>query len=402
MKSITGGICAPIGFTASGVHAGIRKKIGRPDLALIVSEVPAIVAGVFTKNRIKAAPVLLSRKVCKAGVCQAIVINSGNANACTGRIGMAHAKRMSLSVAQSLHLQADQVVVASTGVIGVRLPLKKVIAGIESAAEQVAISGADNAAEAIMTTDTFSKSIALEYQYAGKTIRLGGMSKGSGMIHPNMATMLGFITTDADVEHEVLEQALKHSVSRTFNMISVDGDTSTNDMAVILANGMANNERITNLDSPEGKLFYEALNTVCIFLAKEIARDGEGATKLIEVQVTGAKSEVQAQKAARTVCASPLVKTAIFGQDANWGRIACAVGYSGALIHMRDMKIILNGMLLFKDGQPVAFDETEASSRLSEKNIFIIVDLGVGQFSATAWGCDLTHDYININASYRS
>lgn len=402
MKMIDGSICAPHGFLAAGLHAGIRKNPQKPDLALIFSQRPAAAAGVFTQNKIKAAPLLLTQKHLKNGVLQAIIVNSGNANACTGKQGMLDAKEMAKITSETLNIDVSDVAVASTGVIGVPLPVKKIIHAVALGGHSVSKQGHDAAAEAIMTTDIFAKAIAIELEIGGKMVRIGGIAKGSGMIHPNMATMLAFITTDAAISHEALQQALSTVNQKTFNMVSVDGDTSTNDMVVILANGMAQNPQIQSAKDPDWAIFCQGLSFLCTFLAKEIARDGEGATKLLEIHVAGAATEKQAQLAARAISSSPLVKTAIFGEDANWGRIACAVGYSGAKIKLDKLSVELDSILLFKNGVPLPFDEVIAKQSLQQKIIRINVHLGVGSAEATAWGCDLTYDYIKINASYRS
>ncbi len=402
MKQINGSICAPQGFTAAGVHAGIRKNSDKLDLTVIYSQVPAVSAGVFTTNQVKAAPITLTMAHLKhEGLVQAVVVNSGNANACTGPLGMQHTEQMAKTVAKALHLSPQRVAVASTGVIGVTLPIDKITQGIELAIVNLGDKGED-AAKAIMTTDTFAKQIAIEMQIDGKTVRIGGIAKGSGMIHPNMATMLGFITTDAVISQSALHYALIKANQRSFNMITVDGDSSTNDMVLAMANGLAKNTIIQASDDPNWDIFYQGLLFVCTYLAKEIVKDGEGATKLIEVQVSGAASEEDAQIAARTVCRSPLVKTAVFGEDANWGRIACALGASGADFNSEQLRIELDGLLLFENGSPLLFDEAVAKKILQQKNILIKAHLGKGQSNATAWGCDLTYDYIKINASYRS
>lgn len=401
MKIINNNICAPQGFFATGIYAGIRKNPGKPDIALIYTPQPAVAAGVFTINQVKAAPVILTQKHLKKGKLQAIVVNSGNANACTGKLGMVHAEEMAKVAATGLHIDPEQVAVASTGVIGVTLPIEKITHGITKAAAQISSAG-DAAAQAIMTTDTFSKTIAIEIKMNDKIVRIGGIAKGSGMIHPNMATMLAFITTDIDISQSALQQALSQVNQISFNMITVDGDSSTNDMVLILANGKAQNNKINSVDDPHWKIFYEGLLFVCTHLAKQIAQDGEGATKLIEVQVSGATTPEQAQSAARAVCRSPLVKTAIFGEDANWGRIASALGASGAELDPFQLSIDLDNLPLLKNGTPLPFEESLARKLLMQKIISIKVDLGKGAAQATAWGCDLTYDYIKINASYRS
>ncbi len=401
IKEITGNICAPKGFLVSSVHAGIRKNSKKSDLAIIYSEVPAIAAGVFTLNQIKAAPVILTKNHLKQGLLQAIVVNSGNANACTGDLGMKHAEIMADSIADEFNIAAHMVAVASTGVIGVTLPIDKITKGIHDAAKKMCLDG-KGAAKAIMTTDTYPKSIAIEIEIAGTPVHIGGIAKGSGMIHPNMATMLGFITTDVAIDQPALQHALSLVNQTSFNMITVDGDSSTNDMLLTLANGMARNKLIDSIHSDEWKTFYDGLAFVCTYLAKQIAQDGEGATKLIEVQVDGAETETQAQVAARAVCGSSLVKTAIFGEDANWGRIACAIGASGASLNPEKLCIELGSLLLLNMGSPLPFEELEAKELLKENTVVMKVHLGVGDAKATAWGCDLSYDYIKINASYRS
>ncbi len=401
IKKIAGNICAPKGFLAAGIHVGVRKNTEKADLALIYSEQPAAAAGVFTINEVKAAPVILTEKHLKHGTLQAIIVNSGNANACTGKQGMSDAEQMAAATAAQFNISADKIAVSSTGVIGVPMPIEKITAGIEKIKSQLSTNG-DSAALAIMTTDTFPKSIAVEIELNKKTVRIGGIAKGSGMIHPNMATMLSFITTDAAISSTALQQALTASNKLSFNMITVDGDTSTNDMVVVLANGMAQNEKIDSMHHADWQKFCDALAYVCIYLAKEVARDGEGATKLIEMQVHGAVNADQAQLAARAVCRSPLVKSAIYGEDANWGRIASALGTSGAEVDPEQLSIELGTMMLLKNGTPLPFDEDAAREILKQKSIVIKANLGKGNAQATGWGCDLTPDYIKINISYRS
>lgn len=398
---VAGGITAPKGFVAAGVHAGLKKE--KMDLALIVSEVPATAAAVYTRNRVKAAPLLVTRENLKSGIARAIVCNSGNANACTGERGYRDAREMAALTAAAVGCEPWQVVVASTGVIGVPLPMDKISAGIRAAAEKLGVDGGSDAAAAIMTTDTIKKEIAVQMTLGGVTVTIGGIAKGSGMIHPNMGTMLCFLTTDVAMEREDLEQALRAVVDRTFNMVTVDGDTSTNDMAVILANGCAGNPPLTIEDHA---VFRAALEYVCRELARLIARDGEGATKLITVKVRGAASEGEARLVARTVAGSNLVKSAVFGADANWGRILCAAGYSGAEIDPNRVDIYLESRAgceqMARDGEGLAFCEDSAAAILREEEITIILDLKQGTAAATAWGCDLTYDYVKINASYRT
>jgi glutamate N-acetyltransferase/amino-acid N-acetyltransferase len=401
IKKINGNICAPQGFLAAGVHAGIRKNPIKPDLALIYTQAPAVAAGVFTLNQARSASVILTQEHIKQGMVQAIVVNSGNANACTGELGMEHAKQMADSTAKGLNLALHQVAVASTGVIGVTLPIEKITKGINTAIPKLNVDG-KVAANAIMTTDTYPKSIAIEMEIAGKMVRIGGIAKGSGMIHPNMATMLGFITSDVAISQKALQHALSLANQTSFNMITVDGESSTNDMVIVLANGLAQNEKIDTIDNPDWKIFFEALCFVCTNLAKQIAQDGEGATKLIEVQVHGATTQEHAQIAAKAVCRSPLVKTAIFGEDANWGRIASALGASGADLNPDQLCIAIGHLLLFKNGSPLPFEEDSARELLKQNSVIIKINFGNGVAQATAWGCDLTYDYIKINASYRS
>jgi len=329
------------------------------------------------------------------------VANSGNANACTGEQGMQDAADMARLAAEALGLEAAAVGVASTGVIGVHLPMERVAAGIAAAAAALSPEGGDDAAQAIMTTDTFSKQIAVQVDLGGVPVTIGAMAKGSGMIHPNMATMLGFVTTDADVEPAALRTALQKATARSFNMITVDGDTSTNDMVVALANGMAGNQKVM-LCTSQYEEFAAALEHVLTYLAREIARDGEGATKLIEVQVKGAASLPDARKAARSVCGSSLVKAAVYGEDANWGRVLAALGYSGAQFNPNKVDLWLGELQMMAAGAPVAFDEEAAAQVLKGKEVCFIADLHAGEAEATAWGCDLTYDYVKINGSYRT
>ena len=408
MKTINGGICAPNGFLASATEANIKYK-NRTDMAMIFSKVPAISAGVYTTNLVKAAPVLWDRKITDSEVdVNAIVINSGIANACTKDEGMEYCKQSAKKAASELGAEENSILVASTGVIGMQLPIEKICAGIESLSNSLEQSekAANEAAKAIMTTDTVSKEIAIEFEISGKTVKMGAMCKGSGMIHPNMCTMLGFITTDVNISKELLLKALREDVVDTFNMVSVDGDTSTNDSLIILANGLADNEKIVNESSEEYKVFKSNLNCVTTALSKMIAGDGEGATALFEVVVEGAKTKETARTLAKSVVTSSLTKAAIFGHDANWGRILCALGYSGEKFDPDNMELYFeseNGkILIYKDGVSVGFDEEKASKILSAKEVRALVKLNMGNFGATAWGCDLTFDYVKINADYRS
>lgn len=408
MKIIKGGICAPKGFSASATEANIKYK-NRTDMAMIFSKVPAISAGTYTTNLVKAAPVLWDRKITDSETyVNAIVINSGIANACTKDEGMEYCKQSAKKAADKLGVGESSILLASTGVIGMQLPIDRICAGIESLSNSLEQSekAANEAAKAIMTTDTVSKEIAIEFEISGKTVKMGAMCKGSGMIHPNMCTMLGFITTDVNISKELLLKALREDVVDTFNMVSVDGDTSTNDSLIILANGLADNEKIACESSEEYKVFKSNLNFVTTALSKMIAGDGEGATALFEVVVEGAKTKETARTLAKSVVTSSLTKAAIFGHDANWGRILCALGYSGEKFDPDNMELYFeseNGkILIYKDGVSVGFDEEKATKILSAKEVRALVKLNMGDFSATAWGCDLTFDYVKINADYRS
>lgn len=408
MKIIKGGICAPKGFLASATEANIKYK-KRTDMAMIFSKVPAISAGTYTTNLVKAAPVLWDRKITDSeNYVNAIVINSGIANACTKDEGMEYCKQSAKKAADKLGVGESSILLASTGVIGMQLPIDKICAGIESLSNSLEQSekAANEAAKAIMTTDTVSKEIAIEFEISGKTVKMGAMCKGSGMIHPNMCTMLGFITTDVNISKELLLKALREDVVDTFNMVSVDGDTSTNDSLIILANGLADNEKIACESSEEYKVFKSNLNFITTSLSKMIAGDGEGATALFEVVVEGAKTKETARTLAKSVVTSSLTKAAIFGHDANWGRILCALGYSGEKFDPDNMELYFeseNGkILIYKDGVSVGFDEEKATKILSAKEVRALVKLNMGDFSATAWGCDLTFDYVKINADYRS
>jgi len=399
MEWFAGGVTLPKGFLASGVAAGIKKV--KRDLALIYSEVPAAAAGVFTTNRVKAAPLLVTAARLARGVAQAVVVNSGNANACTGEEGYADALAMARLAATVMKLPEELVLVSSTGVIGQRLPLEKIAAALPAAVAALDVTGHAAAAEAILTTDTVTKEAAVRFSVGGCTCAVGGMAKGSGMIHPNMATMLAFITTDVAIEAALLRRALKEAVDASFNMITVDGDTSTNDMVVVLANGMAGNPKLTAA-GPAYADFVAALTAVCTELAKKIARDGEGATRLIEVRVTGAKTLADARLAARAIAGSNLVKTAVFGRDANWGRILCAAGYSGAAFDPAKVAIFIGAEQVAAGGAGLPFSEARASRELAQDPVVITVDFNEGAAAAVAWGCDLTYDYVRINASYRT
>ena len=399
LELVTGGVTAPSGFKACGVRAAIRND--KKDLAIIFSELPCAAAGVYTTNKVQAAPEQLTKQRLADGHAQAVIINSGNANACNGPQGLRDALKTSSCLAEALNIQENQVLVASTGVIGQALPMDKILNGIAIGVPELSHEGGPDAAEAIMTTDTVSKQIAVKFELGGVPVVIGGMAKGSGMIHPNMATMLSFITTDAAVDGRLLTKALKTVVEKTFNMITVDGDTSTNDMVLLLANGAAENELI-EAEGPEMEIFCSALCEVCVSLSKEIAGDGEGATKLVEVKVVNAATVNDARLVAKAVAASNLVKTAIFGSDANWGRIICAAGYSGAEFDPGKVDIYLGNEQVARDGKGLEFSEENASEILSQKEVKILIDLKTGTETATAWGCDLTYDYVKINGSYRS
>ncbi|NLL70583.1 MAG: bifunctional glutamate N-acetyltransferase/amino-acid acetyltransferase ArgJ [Epulopiscium sp.] len=406
MKVIQGGVTVPLGFQAAGEHIGIKKK--RKDLSLLYSQEPAKVAGVFTTNVVKAAPVLWNQKIVnKHGKVQAIVINSGNANACTGDQGMKDTETMAEVTANCLGLQPQDVLVASTGVIGVLLPMKTISAGIQKTIPLLSSSlkGGSEAAEGIMTTDTFRKEMAIELPIGNKTIRIGGMAKGSGMIHPNMATMLSFITTDACISEDLLQKALKETVEDSYHMISVDGDTSTNDMVVILANGLAKNKPIEE-DTGEYFQFKKGLQYINNYLAQQIVKDGEGATKFLEVQIQEAKTKEEAKQLAMSILTSNLVKTAFFGEDANWGRILASMGYSGVTFDPHKITICFKSaggsIVLMKQGSPLNFDEEKAKKILKEEEIQINVYLDSGKEKAVGWGCDLSYDYVKINGDYRT
>ena len=407
MKQIKGGVTAAKGYEAASTAAGIKYQ-GRTDMALIYSQVPCVSAGTFTTNVVKAAPVKWDRQVVDSGAgVQAVVVNSGIANACTGEEGMEYCKETAEAAAKALNIDAAGVLVGSTGVIGMQLPMQKLVDGIQVLAGKKAegLQSGHDAALAIMTTDTVEKEMAVEIEIGGKTVTIGGMSKGSGMIHPNMCTMLAFITTDAAITKEALQKALSEDVEDTYNMISVDGDTSTNDTAILLANGLAGNQEITYA-SPEYETFKEALHMVNETLAKKMAGDGEGATALFEVKVVGAESIKQAKTLAKSVVCSNLTKAAIAGHDANWGRILCAMGYSGVQFDPEKVDLFFESkagkLQIIENGMATDYSEEVATKILSEPEITATADIKMGDYSATAWGCDLTHEYININADYRS
>jgi len=410
-KSIEGGVAAPKGFYAVGVQAGIKYE-DKYDVALVFSQVQAQAAGVYTRNVVKAHPLHLTQSHLKNGLAQAIVINSGNANACVGKAGDQAALSMAQVVAMFMAVPAEDVLVASTGVIGVEMPIDRVLTGIRAASaellgnmvkgirepKETSNDGAHRAALAIMTTDTAVKERACELSCQGGVITLGGMAKGSGMIHPNMGTMLGFLTTDANIAAEELQRILREAVDESFNMVTVDGDTSTNDMVLLLANGASGM-------TPSGDdlfNFEKMVKSLCVQLAQDIVRDGEGASKFMEVTVSGAKTKEAARKIAKSICGSSLVKTALFGEDANWGRIFTAAGYAGAEFDPGLVDIFLGDLIVAQAGIGVAFSEEKAKEILSLRDVYIRLNLHLGEEHATAWGCDLTHEYVTINGSYRS
>ena len=407
MNIINGGVTAAKGFEASGVEAGIKYK-NRKDMAMVYSQVPCKVAGTFTTNLVKAAPVLWDKDIVEnSPYAQAVVVNSGIANACTGEQGREYCQKTADKVAECLNIPADSVLVASTGVIGMQLPIDRIENGVEllASAKKEGLEAGTMAAEAIMTTDTVSKQVAVTFEVGGKTVTMGGMCKGSGMIHPNMCTMLGFVTTDLAISKELLTKALKEDVQDTFNMISVDGDTSTNDTLLVMANGMAGNPEITE-ENEDYLKFKEALNFVNTTLAKKMAGDGEGATALFECKVINADTKENARILAKSVITSSLTKAAIYGHDANWGRILCALGYSGAQFDPENLELYFESkagkIAIYKDGTAVDYSEEEATGILSEPEVTALVDMKMGNAEATAWGCDLTYDYVKINADYRS
>ncbi len=407
MKEIKGGVCAAKGFKASAYAAGIKYQ-GRTDMAMLYSEEPCTVAGTFTTNIFKAAPVVWDRDIVyNRGRARAVVVNSGIANACTGEEGMDCARHTAQAAAEALGLEAEDVFLGSTGVIGMQLPVEKLKAGARALAEKLrdGEEAANEAARAIMTTDTHEKEIAYELELGGTTVHIGGMSKGSGMIHPNMCTMLGYITTDAAISQKLLQKILSEVVVDTFNMISVDGDTSTNDTLLIMANGMAGNKQIDS-EGEDYDLFRDAVYAVCLHLAKEMAADGEGATKLVECTVRGADTKDHARTLAKSVICSSLTKAAMYGCDANWGRELCALGYSGVTFDPDKVDMYFrtgdHELLIFTHGMGTGYSEEEASQILSADHVEIIADMHMGEASAVAYGCDLTYDYVKINADYRS
>ena len=404
IKQIEGGVCAAKGFTASGMYCGIRKKNNKNDLALIFSKVPAHAAAVYTTNLVKGAPLTVTKNHIADGIAQAVLCNSGNANTCNSD-GIEIAEKMSSLAAEKLGISKDDMVIASTGVIGQKLNITPIANGMDKLVSLLSETGEDEAAKAIMTTDTVMKKVAVEFEIDGKTCRMGGIAKGSGMIHPNMATMLVFLTTDAAIAPAMLQKALSTDVQSTFNMISVDGDTSTNDMVTVLANGCAGNEEI-NGEGEDFSAFMAALNTVTVWLCRAIAADGEGATKLLECSVTGAEDLAAARAVAKSVVCSSLTKAAMFGEDANWGRVLCAIGYSGVPVDVDKVNVSFRSAAgeveVCRNGAGVPFSEEEAARVLHEKEIHILVGLGDGDAASTAWGCDLTYEYVKINGEYRT
>ncbi len=404
MRVIEGGVCAALGFTANGIHCGIRKNHSKKDLSLILSQVPASAAAVYTTNLVKGAPLTVTKKHLENGVAQAVICNSGNANTCNAN-GIEIAEWMSDLTAKQLGIDPQDVVVASTGVIGQPLSIDPIAAGLPELAAGLSKEGGKAAAEGIMTTDTVMKEVAVEFEVGGKVCRIGGIAKGSGMIHPNMATMLVFLTTDCAISPEMLHKALRGDIASTFNMLSIDGDTSTNDMVAVLANGLAGNETIT-CEGEDFTVFMQALNSITVELCRRIAGDGEGATKLLECKVSGAADIATARTVAKSVICSSLLKAAMFGADANWGRVLCAIGYSGADVDVTRVDVSFKSpagqILVCKDGAGVDFSEEEAKKILLEAEIEILVSLNAGTIAATAWGCDLTYDYVRINGDYRT
>ena len=404
MKIIQGGVCAAKGFKANGIHCGIRKNHSKKDLALIVSDVPATAAAVYTTNLVKGAPLTVTKQNIADGKAQAVICNSGNANTCNAN-GIEIAEAMCGLVSEKTGVSLKDVVVASTGVIGQVLDITPIANGMDTLVSGLSYEGGEAAAQAIMTTDTVHKEVAVEFVIGGKTCRMGGIAKGSGMIHPNMATMLVFITTDAAISAPMLQKALSGDIAGTFNMLSIDGDTSTNDMVTVLANGLAENPEIT-AEGQDFDIFMKALNTITVHLCRMIAGDGEGATKLLECIATGADDVQTARTCAKSVICSSLLKAAMFGADANWGRVLCAIGYSGADVDVSKIGVSFRSKAgtieVCRGGAGVPFSEELAKQILLEKEIEILVSLGDGPCGATAWGCDLTYDYVKINGDYRT
>ena len=400
IKKDTQGVTFAKGFTAAGVKAGIKKS-GNLDVAVIYTKTQAVVAGTFTQNKVAAAPVYVSKEVVATGTAHAIVANAGCANACTGQQGLDDAHKMAQIAADELGVNADDVIVGSTGVIGVNLPMDKLEAGIKDAVANLSADGSDNAGRAIITTDTHSKSVTCEFELSGKTVRMGAIAKGSGMIRPNMATMLCYITTDIAIDQALLQKAVSGCVEKSFNMISVDGDMSTNDMVIVLANGEANNAKITE-ENADYQIFFDKLMMLCTELAKQIAADGEGASKFLTINVKGAKSFADAKTVGMAIANSPLVKTAFFGEDPNWGRVICAVGYSGADMVPEKTVVKFCGITIFANGTGATYDEKALAHVMKEKDIVIDIELNMGQEDATVWSCDLSYEYVKINGEYHT
>lgn len=400
IKKDTQGVTFAKGFTAAGVKAGIKKS-GNLDVAVIYTKTQAVVAGTFTQNKVAAAPVYVSKEVVATGTAHAIVANAGCANACTGQQGLDDAHKMAQIAADELGVNADDVIVGSTGVIGVNLPMDKLEAGIKDAVANLSADGSGNAGRAIITTDTHSKSVTCEFELSGKTVRMGAIAKGSGMIRPNMATMLCYITTDIAIDQALLQKAVSGCVEKSFNMISVDGDMSTNDMVIVLANGEANNEKIT-AENADYQIFFDKLMMLCTELAKQIAADGEGASKFLTINVKGAKSFADAKTVGMAIANSPLVKTAFFGEDPNWGRVICAVGYSGADMVPEKTVVKFGGITIFANGTGATYDEKALAHVMKEKDIVIDIELNMGQEDATVWSCDLSYEYVKINGEYHT
>lgn len=400
IKKDTQGVTFAKGFTAAGVKAGIKKS-GNLDVAVIYTKTQAVVAGTFTQNKVAAAPVYVSKEVVATGTAHAIVANAGCANACTGQQGLDDAHKMAQIAADELGVNANDVIVGSTGVIGVNLPMDKLEAGIKDAVANLSADGSGNAGRAIITTDTHSKSVTCEFELSGKTVRMGAIAKGSGMIRPNMATMLCYITTDIAIDQALLQKAVSGCVEKSFNMISVDGDMSTNDMVIVLANGEANNAKITE-ENADYQIFFDKLMMLCTELAKQIAADGEGASKFLTINVKGAKSFADAKTVGMAIANSPLVKTAFFGEDPNWGRVICAVGYSGADMVPEKTVVKFGGITIFANGTGATYDEKALAHVMKEKNIVIDIELNMGQEDATVWSCDLSYEYVKINGEYHT
>ena len=399
-KNAAAGVTFPKGFKAAGVKAGIKKS-GNLDLALLYTEKEAAVAGVFTKNAVAAAPVIVSREVVKGGKAHAIVANAGCANACTGETGLANARKMAALAAAEVGCASDEVLVGSTGIIGVNLPMDKLEAGIKAAAAELSEDGSKNAGNAIITTDTYSKACSCEVEIGGQAVRFGAIAKGSGMIQPNMATMLCYITTDANISSQLMQKALSEIVEVSFNMISVDGDMSTNDTVLVLANGASGAAEITD-GSPEYDKFYATLKEICQELSKRIAADGEGATKFLTINVSGTKTFEDAKTVAMSIAKSPLVKTAFFGEDPNWGRVICAVGYAGIPMVPEKTVIKFGGVPVYANGLGAEFNEDDIHKVMAEHDLVIDVEMGMGDAQATVWSCDFSYEYVKINGEYHT